>query len=97
MKAIVMCLVLLLTTHPLFSQKSKKLEELFSTYEKAGLFNGSVLIAEKGKVIFENSYGYRNAPKKEKNTNNSLYRVFSTTKMFTATVIFNWKNRGNYL
>ncbi|RLJ34079.1 CubicO group peptidase (beta-lactamase class C family) [Chryseobacterium sp. 7] len=94
MKPILICIVLLLTVNPLFSQKSKKLEQLFSTYEKAGLFSGSVLIADKGKIIFEKSYGYRNAPKKEKNTNNSLYRVFSTTKMFTATVIFQLEEQG---
>ncbi|MCC3216516.1 serine hydrolase [Chryseobacterium sp. X308] len=94
MKSILTCIVLMFAMHPLFSQKSQKLEQLFSTYEKAGLFSGSVLIAEKGKIIFENSYGYRNAPRKEKNTNNSLYRVFSTTKMFTATVIFQLEEQG---
>lgn len=94
MKSILTCIALMFAMHPLLSQKSQKLEQLFSTYEKAGLFSGSVLIAEKGKIIFENSYGYRNAPKKEKNTNNSLYRVFSTTKMFTATVIFQLEEQG---
>jgi len=94
MKSILTCIILLLAVNPLFSQKSKKLEQLFSTYEKAGLFSGSVLIAEKGKIIFEKSYGYKNAPKKIKNTNNSLYRVFSTTKMFTATVLFQLEEQG---
>ncbi|WP_288374409.1 serine hydrolase [Chryseobacterium culicis] len=89
MKSIISCIVLLLAMNPLFSQKSKKLEQLFETYEKAGLFSGSVLIAEKGKIIFEKSYGYRNAQKKEKNTNNSLYRVFSTTNLCD----FNFKFR----
>ncbi|MCE4065763.1 serine hydrolase [Chryseobacterium gleum] len=94
MKSIVTCLVLLLSSVSLFSQKSKKLEQLFATYDQAGLFSGSVLIAEKGKIIFEKSYGYRNAPKKEKNTNNSIYRVYSTTKMFTAAVIFQLAEQG---
>ncbi|RQO36682.1 serine hydrolase [Chryseobacterium sp. KBW03] len=94
MKSIVTCIIVMLAASPLFSQKSKQLEQLFTTYEKAGLFSGSVLIAEKGKIIFEKSYGYRNAPKKQKNTNNSLYRVFSTTKMFTATVILQLEEQG---
>ncbi|WP_313003784.1 serine hydrolase domain-containing protein [Chryseobacterium gleum] len=94
MKSIVTCLVLLLSSVSLFSQKSKRLEQLFATYDQAGLFSGSVLIAEKGKIIFEKSYGYRNAPKKEKNTNNSIYRVYSTTKMFTAAVIFQLAEQG---
>ncbi|KAB1230163.1 serine hydrolase [Chryseobacterium viscerum] len=94
MKSILTCIIVMLAASPLFSQKSKQLDQLFTTYEKAGLFSGSVLIAEKGKIIFEKSYGYRNAPKKQKNTNNSLYRVFSTTKMFTATVIFQLEEQG---
>ncbi|UKB80312.1 serine hydrolase [Chryseobacterium sp. MEBOG07] len=94
MKSILTCIIVMLAASPLFSQKSKQLDQLFATYEKAGLFSGSVLIAEKGKIIFEKSYGYRNAPKKQKNTNNSLYRVFSTTKMFTAKVILQLEEQG---
>ncbi|KAA2224682.1 hypothetical protein [Chryseobacterium sediminis] len=51
MKSIVTCLILLLAASPLFSQKSETLEQLFSTYEKAGLFSGSILIAEKVMAI----------------------------------------------
>lgn len=94
MKSILACLILLLAAQPVFSQKAKQLEQLFNAYDKMGGFSGSVLVAEKGKIIFEKSYGYRNGPKKEKNTNNSLYRVFSTTKMFTATVILKLEEEG---
>jgi len=78
----------------IFAQKSKDLDELLTTYEKANQFSGSVLIAEKGRIIFEKSYGYRNAPKEEKNTNNSRYRIYSTTKIFTATVILKLEEQG---
>jgi hypothetical protein len=57
-----------------FAQKNVVIDELLSSYEKINQFSGSVLVAEKGKVIFEKSYGYRNAVKKEKNTNHSRYR-----------------------
>lgn len=83
-----------LAASPVFSQKTKQLEQLLAAYDKADKFSGTVLVAEKGKIIFEKSYGYRNAPKKEKNTNNSLYRIFSTTKMFTATVILRLEEEG---
>lgn len=77
-----------------FSQKNKQVEQLVDAYDKAGKFSGTILVAEKGKIIFEKSYGYKNGPKKEKNTNNSLYRIFSTTKMFTATVILKLEEEG---
>lgn len=44
-----------------YSQNTKEIDELLLTYEKANQFSGSVLVAKKGKVIFEKSYGYRNA------------------------------------
>lgn len=94
MRVILTCLMVLLAANPFFSQRTQQIEQLLNAYEKAGLFSGSVLIAEKGKIIFEKSYGYRNAPKKEKNTNNSLYRIFSTTKMFTAAVILKLEEEG---
>lgn len=94
MRTILTCLMVLLAVNPLFSQKTKQLEQLLAAYDQAGQFSGTVLVAEKGKIIFEKSYGYRNAPKKEKTTNNSLYRIFSTTKMFTATVILKLEEEG---
>lgn len=94
MRSIFACLIFLLAVNPVFSQKTQQLEQLLDTYDKAGLFSGSILVAEKGKIIFEKSYGYKNGQKKEKNTNNSLYRIFSTTKMFTATVILKLEEEG---
>lgn len=78
----------------LYGQKTKRIDELLTHYEKASQFNGTVLVAEKGKIIFEKSYGYKNAPKKEKNTNNSIYTIYSTTKIFTSTVILKLAEQG---
>ncbi|WP_347218557.1 serine hydrolase domain-containing protein [Chryseobacterium sp.] len=94
MRSILTCLMILLAVNSFFSQKTKQLEKLLAAYDQAGKFNGTILVAEKGKIIFEKSYGYKNGPKKEKNTNNSLYRIFSTTKMFTATVILKLEEEG---
>ena len=78
----------------IYSQSSKEIDNLLSTYESNNQFSGSVLVAEKGKIIFEKSYGYRNAEKGEKNTNDSQYKIFSTTKMFTATVVLMMVEQG---
>lgn len=94
MRIILTCLMIVLAASPLFSQKAKQLEQLLAAYDEADKLSGTVLVAEKGKIIFEKSYGYKNGPKKEKNTNNSLYRIFSTTKMFTATVILKLEEEG---
>ncbi|PZU81583.1 MAG: serine hydrolase [Chryseobacterium sp.] len=94
MKYILIAIFFMFGIGTVYSQNSKKIDELLSTYESINQFNGSVLIAKKGKIIFEKSYGYRNAEKGEKNTNNSQYKIFSTTKMFTATVILKLVEQG---
>ncbi|WP_197056975.1 serine hydrolase [Cellulophaga sp. Hel_I_12] len=94
MKKIIIILFLVFTNNTIYSQKSKKIDTLLLTYEKANQFSGSVLVAEKGNIIFEKSYGYRNTKTKEKNTNSSIYRIYSTTKIFTATVILKLEEQG---
>lgn len=92
---------LLLLTAIIFCSKTlhcqsgtEKIEKLASAYYDIGRFNGSILVAEKGKVIFEKSYGVKNFQTQEKNTNQSIYRIYSTTKSFTATVILLLEKQG---
>lgn len=94
MKYILVLAFLMFGIGSVHSQSSKEIDYLLSTYEKANQFSGSVLVAKKGKIIFEKSYGYRNAEKGEKNTNESKYKIFSTTKMFTAAVVLMLEEQG---
>lgn len=94
MKQFIITTILVVISNLTFAQKSKQIDELLTTYEKVNQFSGSVLVAEKGKIIFEKSYGYKNAEKGEKNTNESQYKIFSTTKIFTATVILKLEEQG---
>lgn len=94
MKHFFTALLLIFISTKTYCQKNKQIDELLTTYEKENQFSGSVLVAEKGNIIFEKSYGYRNAPQKEKNTNNSLYRIYSTTKIFTAAAILKLQEQG---
>ena len=57
-------------------------------------FNGSVLIAKDGKIIFEKGYGMADAEKKIPNTKDTTYTIFSVTKQFTATAIMMLEERG---
>lgn len=62
-------------------------------YKRKG-FNGTVLYAEKGKIIYERSFGYANFRKKEALDNNSSYQLASISKPFTATAIIMLEERG---
>ncbi|MDI9882491.1 serine hydrolase [Flectobacillus longus] len=94
MKQILVALLFVISQSAVLAQKNAVIDDLLSSYEKINQFSGSVLVAEKGKVIFEKSYGYRNAVKQEKNTNNSKYRIYSTTKVFTTIVILKLQEQG---
>jgi len=57
-------------------------------------FNGNVLIAEKGKVIFQKSYGYADFDKKRLLNDSSVFELASVSKQFTATAILLLKDKN---
>ncbi len=68
--------------------KAKDINELMEAYVKIDKFNGAVLIAQGGKVIFQKGYGFKNVENKMQNDTNSIFQIYSATKTFTSTVIF---------
>ncbi|MFP7655923.1 serine hydrolase [Chryseobacterium proteolyticum] len=95
MKNLLLFATILLLCQSVQSQsKKEKIEKLISAYSQLNRFNGSVLVSEKGKIIFEKSYGIKNFQTQEKNTNQSIYRIYSTTKSFTATTILLLNDMG---
>lgn len=73
---------------------SQKLDEYLLSANKFYKFNGSVLIAEKGKILLEKSYGYKNFATKSLNDSNSIFQIGSVTKQFTSTVILKLQEDG---
>lgn len=47
-------------------------------------FNGGILVAKKGQVIFEDYHGYYNLQKKDSLTKHSAFHIASVSKTFTA-------------
>lgn len=73
---------------PTYAQgAAQKIDELVSTYAAAGKFNGTVLVAAHGSVIFEKGYGYRDAEAKSRNDANTIFQLASVSKQFTAATI----------
>ena len=66
---------------------SEKIDDLLSRYHEYGLLNGSVLVADKGKIIFEKGYGLANMDYDIPNSINTVHRIGSITKQFTASLI----------
>ncbi|WP_196894799.1 serine hydrolase domain-containing protein [Aureivirga marina] len=72
--------------------RKQQLDSLFSKLYKNERFNGTVLIAEKGNIIFEKSYGLANEKTKDSIQNDYAFELASVSKQFTAMGIFQlWK------
>jgi CubicO group peptidase (beta-lactamase class C family) len=84
----ILILFLVLISNMGFAQtKVEQIDELLSTYEEYGKFNGSVLLSEQGKVIYKKGFGMANMEWDIPNQPNTKHRLGSITKQFTAMLI----------
>jgi len=88
-------LVLLLLVQFAFGQnRIQKIDSLLNSLYSAETFNGNVLIAEKGEIIYQHSFGNSNEMTKEKLNENSIFELASCSKQFTAMAIMILKEKG---
>ena len=64
-----------------------KINELVTAYARQYKFNGTVLVVNKGQVVFSKGYGFKSVKDSTYNDVNTIYQLGSVTKQFTATVI----------
>jgi CubicO group peptidase (beta-lactamase class C family) len=86
-KSTILLLLLLCATITFSQNRQTDLNKFFSTLSDNKQFNGNVLVAEDGKVIYEKSFGYADFANKILNTKRSTFPIASITKTFTATAI----------
>ena len=67
--------------------KTAQLDELLNKYTQYGQFNGSVLVADHGKVIYKKGFGMANMEWDIPNAPDTKHRLGSITKQFTAMLI----------
>lgn len=76
------------------AQKAAKMDEVLTAANKNRLFNGTVLVAENGKVIYKKGFGKANMEWNIPNTPDTRFRLGSITKQFTATLILQLVEQG---
>ena len=74
--------------------KANQLEALFTRLNKKGIFNGTVLYGERGKVIYEGAFGYKDFRAKDSLNVVDAFQLASVSKMFTAMSIMILKEEG---
>jgi len=89
--------ILLLLFVPVFAtaQKdhAKLLQEFMTGQNKYFQFNGNILVAEKGKPIYQQSLGYADYNSKRMLNDSSVFELASVSKQFTAMGIMILKDR----
>lgn len=72
----------------------QNIDSILSNLNREEAFSGNVLISEKGKIIYEHSFGYANAENRTPLTENTMFLIGSVAKTFTATAILKLKDQG---
>lgn len=96
MKAKFLFLVFFLSLSFLNAQSfdKKKMDALFEKIENNEKGMGSVSIFEKGKEVYQKSFGYADIERKVKSDASTKYRIGSISKTFTATIIMKLIEEG---
>ena len=85
----VLCLAMILHSSSFAQNRSMQLDSLFSYYNENGMFNGIVLAAENGKVVYKKAVGFSDFENKIPLDTSSVFSIGSVTKPFTAVAIMN--------
>ena len=88
--------LLFININGVFSQDKRleKIDSVVSSWYTNNEFNGNILIAEKGNIIFNKSYGKANEETGEMLNENSQFELASVSKQFTATAVMILKERN---
>ncbi len=78
---------LMITSDTTSTDKIEKIEKLVATYSKYGDFNGSILVAEAGEIIYKKGFGLANMEWEIANQTDTKFRIASVSKQFTAMLI----------
>jgi len=94
--SLLITIVWLLAAHAnvLAQDKAAKIDELMKAYSGYRQFNGAVLVAENGKVIFKKGYGMANMEWNIPVETDTKFRLGSITKQFTSMLILQLVQEG---
>ncbi len=92
-----LCCCFLLLSGVISAQRdlqAELLDSVFTVMYDQHQFNGAVLVAEKGEIVFEKGYGYSNETTRSLNNTQTIFELASCSKQFTAAAIVLLKRQG---
>lgn len=75
-------------------QSVQQVDGLMKQYHDYGQFNGAILVAEKGKVVYKKGFGMANMEWAIPNQPDTKFRIGSVTKQFTAALVLQLVEEG---
>ena len=76
------------------SQIASQIEGYLQPFVETGNFTGAVLVARKGRVLFERAFGMANYELQVANSTATRFHIASVSKPFTATAILQLQEQG---
>src|ERR1700761_2353526 len=72
----------------------KRIDQFFHKLHEKSAFNGNILVAKHGKIVYENALGWANHLTRDSLKINSQFQLASVTKTVTSTAIMQLWERG---
>jgi CubicO group peptidase (beta-lactamase class C family) len=95
LKKIIYTCLLLFTAISLFAQsKQAKLAGIMNTYHNYNMFDGAVLVAENGKIVYKGAFGLANREWNIPNKTDTKFMIGSVSKPLTATLMLIQVQKG---
>ncbi|HLG03013.1 MAG TPA: serine hydrolase domain-containing protein [Bacteroidia bacterium] len=76
------------------NEKKRQLDTFFSSRFTEGKFSGSILVAQRGVILYEKAFGWKNYEKRDSLTTESAFQLASVSKQFTAAAIMLLHQQG---
>ncbi len=81
-------IVVLFTVMPAFTQTAEQqIDQLVNDYHEHNNFNGAVVVAKDGEILYAGGFGYANYELGVKNTPETKFRIASVSKQFTSMLV----------
>jgi CubicO group peptidase (beta-lactamase class C family) len=95
LEKILILLMSLAITQPVFTQDKKtRLSKIMKTYHEYNMFDGAVLVAENGKIIYQDAFGLANREWNIPNQTDTKFMIGSVSKPLTAVLMLIQVQKG---
>ncbi|MGE5943392.1 MAG: serine hydrolase [Flavobacteriales bacterium] len=87
-------LINVMIKHTYAQNSNSKVESYFEEISKLNQLNGNILLAKKGQIIVNKSFGYADFVTQKPNTTDAHYNLCSISKIFTSTAVLQLRDKG---